>query len=239
MLIPPRKPTWQRYKKLILSPRYTIYRALREEAVEAIPIKGRVLDLGGGDKAQYRERFNYDGLTYESLNLCKEMRPTYIANANETFPIDDNTYDMVMSFDSLEHIRQIDHAVSECVRIVKPGGKLLLAVPFVYPVHDEPDYHRKTYRWWEEKLAELDMSEVIIEPIIWDPLTSGVSFTERTEYPRPVGRPLRFLMRKLVPLLGVLYWYFRLRREPGDRLPEYMAEPWYPFTLGYVIQAKK
>lgn len=239
MIIPPRKPSWTRYITLFLKSNYTIYRALRNEAIRDVFVHGRTLDVGGGEQSEYRHFFQEPEVVYESLNLSETMSPTYQADANERFPIPSKTFDHVISFDSLEHIWDINNALSEMVRVLKDGGNMLVAVPFLYPVHAEPDYHRKTAGWWEETLQELGMIDVVIEPFMWCPITTGVSVVERSTYPYPIARMLRAVSRKLMPLWGVLYSIARLRREPGERLPEKLAKAWYPFTLGYVIRAKR
>ena len=42
----------------------------------------------------------------------------------------DNTFDFILSFDVLEHIPDYTAALAECLRCLKPGGRLLFSVPF-------------------------------------------------------------------------------------------------------------
>lgn len=42
----------------------------------------------------------------------------------------DNSFDAILSFDVFEHIPNVNLALSECFRVLKNGGKLLLSVPF-------------------------------------------------------------------------------------------------------------
>ncbi len=45
----------------------------------------------------------------------------------------------------IEHIPEPDKSLAELYRVLKPGGSLVLQVPFQYPLHDEPlDFHRWT-----------------------------------------------------------------------------------------------
>ena len=44
----------------------------------------------------------------------------------------DEVFDAVLSADVLEHVPDIDAALRETVRILKPGGKLLATFPFLF-----------------------------------------------------------------------------------------------------------
>jgi len=43
---------------------------------------------------------------------------------------EDNTFDFILSFDVFEHVPDYLKAIRECLRCLKPGGQLLLSVPF-------------------------------------------------------------------------------------------------------------
>lgn len=63
--------------------------------------------------------------------LPGEIAPDGVRNESLlrlTFPAD--TFDCVLSFDVLEHIPDYPAALRECWRCLKPGGSLLLTVPF-------------------------------------------------------------------------------------------------------------
>lgn len=42
----------------------------------------------------------------------------------------DASFDIVISLDVLEHVPDFSHALAECHRVLRPGGSLLLSVPF-------------------------------------------------------------------------------------------------------------
>lgn len=46
-------------------------------------------------------------------------------------PYDDKTFDVVIHSDTLEHIKNPVHALSECHRVLKPGGALCFTVPVI------------------------------------------------------------------------------------------------------------
>ncbi len=58
-------------------------------------------------------------------------------------PFDSNKFDIVVSIYILEHVRNIELAISEMLRVLKPGGKLWLRCPnYLYPyeVHYKRNY---------------------------------------------------------------------------------------------------
>ena len=64
---------------------------------------------------------------------------------NGPLPFPDGSFDTFISTDVLEHIREPVIAWSEMAWVLRPGGKLIVSVPFPYSLHEEPhDYHRHT-----------------------------------------------------------------------------------------------
>lgn len=58
-------------------------------------------------------------------------------------PVKSATADIVLLLDVLEHLETPDTAIAEAARCLKPGGRLILQIPFLYPIHDAPrDYTR-------------------------------------------------------------------------------------------------
>lgn len=61
----------------------------------------------------------------------------------DIFPFPDHSFDGVVCNQVLEHVFTPDSFLSEIGRILKPGGQLLLTVPFVWDEHEQPwDYAR-------------------------------------------------------------------------------------------------
>lgn len=98
------------------------YRSLLSPAVRYIGI----------DRAAAAEEFGYrvpDTLSYDGTN----------------WPIDDASVDTVMATETLEHVVRPEEFLAEAARVLRPGGWLLLTVPFAARWHYIPyDYWRFT-----------------------------------------------------------------------------------------------
>jgi SAM-dependent methyltransferase len=117
-------------------------RALREHA------RGTLLDLGSGNVPLY-------GIyrDYVDDNVCVDWPYSPHASEhvdletdlNEPIPLPDAGFDTVLVTDVLEHIANPSQLWREISRLLKPGGKVIVGVPFLYCIHEEPhDYHRYT-----------------------------------------------------------------------------------------------
>jgi SAM-dependent methyltransferase len=94
---------------------------------------GLVLDNGSGAKGEYRDDVVYLEIAdYES---------TDVLGVGESLPFADGTFDAVLSLAVLEHVRDPFRCSQEIVRVLKPGGIVYAAVPFLQPYHGYPSHY--------------------------------------------------------------------------------------------------
>jgi SAM-dependent methyltransferase len=66
-------------------------------------------------------------------------------NLNNPLPFANAEFETILLSDVLEHIAEPDQLFREMVRILRPGGYIILGVPFMFYLHEEPhDYFRYT-----------------------------------------------------------------------------------------------
>jgi SAM-dependent methyltransferase len=53
-----------------------------------------------------------------------------------TFPVSDASFDFVVSFQVLEHVCSIEHILSECIRVLKPGGVMYHVCPNYFSFYE-------------------------------------------------------------------------------------------------------
>jgi len=86
-----------------------------------------------------------DQVSFEASKLLFEInrKPVDLRLAGvEELPFDDNIFDIVVSIFVLEHVKNQYKAISEMMRVLKPGGRLWLRCPnYLYP----REYHYKRY----------------------------------------------------------------------------------------------
>ncbi len=69
-------------------------------------------------------------------------------------PFRDATFDVVVCLEVIEHVRHPESLVAEVERVLRPGARLWLSVPFLYPIHDAPhDFRRYTEYGLRQLLA--------------------------------------------------------------------------------------
>lgn len=130
---------------LWVNPFYHARRGLYDAIAQAAPrLGGRVLDVGCGYKP-YRRLFataEYVGLDIDSPESRARNQADFLYDG-DTFPFSDSSFDGVVCNQVLEHIFEPDRFLGEIARVLKPGGQLLLTVPFVWDEHEQPrDYAR-------------------------------------------------------------------------------------------------
>jgi SAM-dependent methyltransferase len=115
-----------------------------------------VLDIGCGMQP-YRHMLGGRVIEYVGVDRVGELtRPTIVGTA-EALPADDASVDVVLCTMVLEHVVDPRKVLAEARRVVKPGGRLVLTVPSVWPAHEMPhDYWRFTRSGLEQLLGEFE-----------------------------------------------------------------------------------
>lgn len=129
---------------LLTNPFWIARRSLAEGIRQfAGSLDGRLLDVGCGIKP-YRALFNVEShVGLEVERSLQSLGSSDVVYDGSRFPFADSTFDSVFCSQVLEHVFETDTFLSEIARVLKPGGRFLFTVPFVWDEHEEPwDYGR-------------------------------------------------------------------------------------------------
>jgi ubiquinone/menaquinone biosynthesis C-methylase UbiE len=133
---------------------------------ECGPLNGhQVLDIGSGMGgflvAAARNAIavvgvepNADYCTITRLRSARyDLPPAVIQGVGETLPFPDQSFDVVLAQDILEHVRNPDATLSEIRRVVRPGGVALVTVINRFAWRD-PHYHVRGINWLPRRFGE-------------------------------------------------------------------------------------
>lgn len=108
-------------------------------AVEYFRPGMRVLEIGpDGFPSTYQSLVGNSSLTWDTLDLYADARLTYTTKSEYDFPIPDNTYDLVLSGQVIEHVRKTWLWMPEVSRVCKLGGHVVTINPVSWPYHEAP-----------------------------------------------------------------------------------------------------
>jgi SAM-dependent methyltransferase len=94
----------------------------------------------------YKDLFPEQVTQYDTLDVERRVPDVkFTGNVLDMHMIFDRSYDSALCFDVLEHVPDPLKAMLEISRILKPGGTLMLSVPHLSRLHEEPnDFFRFT-----------------------------------------------------------------------------------------------
>lgn len=111
-----------------------------------IPAKASVLNIGAGGQVQriIEESLRHEDIILISTDIDPKRRPDIVDDITSS-KLEDESFDFIICSEVLEHVKEPQSAVDNFFRLLKPGGKCLVTVPFLFPTHDAPhDYFRYT-----------------------------------------------------------------------------------------------
>lgn len=191
-----------------------------EEFAKSLPPGELLLDAGCGE-ARHRPLFarqryvgidlaiGDEGWDYSRLDALGDLA---------RLPFRDSSFGAALSIVTLEHVPDPARVLREMARVMRPGARLLIAVPLEWEVHQAPhDYFRYTQHGLEHVLSQAGFAIRFLR-------SSGGVFriiSRRMLDLRKVSWPLALL---LAPLALLLPWLDFLDRRRDH-------------TLGYIAEA--
>jgi ubiquinone/menaquinone biosynthesis C-methylase UbiE len=137
-----------------------------DQKIREISKEKVILDVGGGNPftkwlANYKELFK--DCDYKTLDYDASTAPTIVGDIHN-IPLPGASIDAVICHSVLEHVHNPIKAMEEIYRVLKPGGKVFLHVPSIYPYHARKGHYGDYWRFFDDTLLFLfkDFSKVEI-----------------------------------------------------------------------------
>lgn len=112
----------------------------------ALPLFGqrtRVLEIGPDGTPGTYQKLVENALggpcaAWHTIDLAGRPGMTHAANDEYSFPLADDSYDLVLSGQVLEHVRKPWRWLPELARVCRPGGHVVTLSPVSWPYHEAP-----------------------------------------------------------------------------------------------------
>jgi SAM-dependent methyltransferase len=184
---------------------------------------GRALDVGaaggGNTRVLLRHGWRAAALEYgkDGAEVCAERGVPVLRGDATRLPVGEQTLDLVVAFDVLEHLDDDGAAVAGIVRALRPGGTFLVAVPCdpkLWSAHDVAVGHVRRYTR-PELLELLTGGGLVVEDVrSWMVLLRpAVALRRRSSSGSDLEEIPGWLNRGLLALVAVERWL------PVGRLP--------------------
>ncbi len=171
---------------------------------------GVLLEVGSGG-GYLKDRFN--GTIKNWITSDYDVRAKVdIRCDGQNLPFRDNLFDTIICIDVIEHVPNPQQMIKELVRVLKPGGILILSTPFFFYMHESPNDYTRFSKFGLINLIENNkMSVIDLKPTGGIISTLGILVTASIVH-------IFYKFKYLCNILLFVNKYFQKILEPLDLL---------------------
>ena len=170
----------------------------REKCIDIFTTSKEVIDIGGSlrldtGKSSRVEKENQwlqsyaNKISYKILDPVPDYNPDIVGDIH-ALPFEDNSKEAILCLAVLEHVHNPIKAMEELHRVLQPGGKLLIYVPFLYYYHAHEGYYGDYWRFTIDTLRRFSepfgKSEIVPVRL---PIETIVRLTPLGRYKLPIS----------------------------------------------------
>lgn len=241
-LFTPSPPGLQPSKKLVRGPhagtpwRQANWRFL-EEQLRSLPAEALILDVGAG-RGDFADLLV--GHSCIELDVYPYPEVDIVCDLIQQNPFRASSFNAILLMNVLEHIYDTYGMLEALSKLLKPGGILVVAIPFMVKMHQVPiDYVRYTHyalqRLGQEHGMDVELMEGYYDPIFF--LGEGLGNLRYAVLPTIPG-VRRYLGRVLLAVSQILASSLKIVTGPGQTQPPEQVRSQAP-TGYHVVYHKK
>jgi SAM-dependent methyltransferase len=167
-----------------------------------------ILDVGAGH-GDFADIFT--GRNYFSLDIVPYPEVDLVADLSQVNPFNENSFDVIIFMNVLEHVFESRELLKTVGKNLKPGGKIVITVPFLLKVHQAPfDFVRYTPFALEKMATGAGLTVETLEGY-YDPLyllneslgnVWQFSLSNQSTAKQWIAKSLIFIIQRLINGLG-------------------------------------
>jgi SAM-dependent methyltransferase len=198
-----------------------------------------VLDIGCANK--WPKGYLPGSCKYVGLDYFETARDWYGTTPDVygdalNIPLKPESFDVVLLLDVMEHIGDAERLFDQVHDVLKPGGMVIVSVPFLYPLHDEPrDFARYSSYGLHQLTSRhnftIEICEAIGSPLVTSTVLLNISLAKTV---------INWMAaRKLVSVLGVIVPFLILATNLLAKCASLIEKPDNFMPLAYAFTARK
>ena len=207
-----------------------------ERQVNTMSPEALLLDIGAG-RGDFGAIFS--GRKYIALEIYPYPEIDLVCDLGNCVPFRENTFDLVTLLNVCEHVPDPKTLLNTVFRLLKPGGQVVITIPFLLKIHQAPvDYARYTHFALEKMGADIGFELSLLEGF-YDPaglIGEITRYYRFWELPR-LNRFQRIMARLSLLKISVETFFLELMSGRGHLKNPYQTN--YPAPTGYHIVFKK
>ncbi len=143
-----------------------------------IRLDGDIIEFGA-KKGSSKNFTNFFDISNKSKIIFADKQHNQSGESNKEdlekkLSFKDSSFDNVIIFNVLEHVYDVDNAIKEIQRCLKPNGKIFASTPFLHRVHYAPeDYNRYSEQFIDKLLSQNNFKDISVEIFGYGPFTAA------------------------------------------------------------------
>jgi len=187
------------------------------------------LDVGAGSRP-------YHGLFPNSISFDIDVsrKPDIVGDIHRMEMFQNDEFNCILCTEVLEHCIEPQKAVEEMMRVLKPGGRLILSTRFLFPLHDTPhDYFRFTKYGLQYLFRKYFIEKIQEEALTME--TVGILFQRIAFQSKMRSELWNLLFFLMAELCGKIEWL--LQKQFGNL--SHIGENENIISSGYYMVVRK